>query len=84
MKEPISFSQIKALKILCVLPESHPELAHDITTLTAVMEIANFCAAMDTMIDQGAWERATNIFYPQVQHFRLWGSGVLWVVYSEK
>ena len=36
--------------------ELHPELSGCITTLTVrnVMEVANFCAAMDTLIDQNA------------------------------
>ena len=32
--------------------EKHPELSGCITTLTVVMEVASFCAAMDTLIDQ--------------------------------
>ena len=32
----------------------HPELSGGITTLTVVIQVANFCAAMDTLIDQDA------------------------------
>ena len=31
---------------------AHPELSGCITTLSVCNEVANFCAAMDTLIDQ--------------------------------
>ena len=43
--------------------KDHPELSSGITIL--IVELANVCAAMDTLTDQDAYRPATTIFESQ-------------------